>query len=458
MASTEGRASWSGKLAFVLAAAASAVGLGSMWRFPYLAAKYGGGTFLFMYLVFVFTIGISLLLLETALGRKTGLSSIGAFKAFGKKFAFIGVFMSAVPFIIVPYYCVIGGWTTKYMTAYITDGPAALADGGAYFSNFMADGVGSTIFMLVFMAITYLVVAMGVNKGIEKANLVMMPALIVVSAVLAIYSLTLPGAIEGLAFYLIPDVSKFSPELIISALGQTFFTLSLAMGIMVTYGSYLDKKEKLTSSVVQIAGTTFGISLLAGFMIIPSTFAALGSGDAVAQNAGPSLMFIILPQVFNSMGDAGGIIGCVFFVLVIFAALTSSISLVETCTAIISDGARMSRNKALAIVIVFTTVVGMIVNFGYSGLSFVQPLGEGTSILDFLDFLSNSVMMPIAAIMTCVFVGWIIKPKAIIDEVKISAGFRAEKAWTVMIKYIAPVCIVLILIAYVAQSLGIITL
>lgn len=458
MASTEGRASWSGKLAFVLAAAASAVGLGSMWRFPYLAAKYGGGTFLFMYLVFVFTIGISLLLLETALGRKTGLSSIGAFKAFGKKFAFIGVFMSAVPFIIVPYYCVIGGWTTKYMTAYITDGPAALADGGAYFSNFMADGVGSTIFMLVFMAITYLVVAMGVNKGIEKANLVMMPALIVVSALLAIYSLTLPGAIEGLAFYLIPDVSKFSPELIISALGQTFFTLSLAMGIMVTYGSYLDKKEKLTSSVVQIAGTTFGISLLAGFMIIPSTFAALGSGDAVAQNAGPSLMFIILPQVFNSMGDAGGIIGCVFFILVIFAALTSSISLVETCTAIISDGAHMSRNKALAIVIVFTTVVGMIVNFGYSGLSFIQPLGEGTSILDFLDFLSNSVMMPIAAIMTCVFVGWIIKPKAIIDEVKISAGFRAEKAWTVMIKYIAPVCIVLILIAYVAQSLGIITL
>lgn len=458
MASTEGRASWSGKLAFVLAAAASAVGLGSMWRFPYLAAKYGGGTFLFMYLVFVFTIGISLLLLETALGRKTGLSSIGAFKAFGKKFAFIGVFMSAVPFIIVPYYCVIGGWTTKYMTAYITDGPATLADGGAYFSNFMADGVSSTIFMLVFMAITYLVVAMGVNKGIEKANLVMMPALIVVSAVLAIYSLTLPGAIEGLAFYLIPDVSKFSPELVISALGQTFFTLSLAMGIMVTYGSYLDKKEKLTSSVVQIAGTTFGISLLAGFMIIPSTFAALGSGDAVAQNAGPSLMFIILPQVFNSMGDAGGIIGCVFFILVIFAALTSSISLVETCTAIISDGAQMSRNKALAIVIVFTTVVGMIVNFGYSGLSFIQPLGEGTSILDFLDFLSNSVMMPIAAIMTCVFVGWIIKPKAIINEVKISARFRAEKAWTVMIKYIAPVCIVLILVAYVAQSLGIITL
>lgn len=458
MASQGDRAAWSNKLAFVLAAAASAVGLGSMWRFPYLAAKYGGGTFLFVYLVFVFTIGIALLLLETALGRKTGQSSIGAFKAFGKKYAFIGIFMSAVPFIIVPYYCVIGGWTVKYMTAYLTDGPAVLADGGTYFSNFIANTPESMLFMLVFMAITYAVVALGVNNGIEKANLVMMPALIVVSAALAVYALTQPGAVEGLAFYLVPDVSKFSPELIVAALGQTFFTLSLAMGIMVAYGSYLDKKEKLTSSVVQIAGTTFGISLLAGLMIIPSTFAALGSGDAVAQNAGPSLMFIILPQVFNSMGAAGGIIGCVFFILVIFAALTSSISLVETCTAIVSDGSGCSRVRALVISIVYITLVGIVVNLGYSSLSFIEPLGEGTSILDFLDFISNSVMMPIAAILTCVFVGWIIKPKVIADEVKSSAKFSLEKPWTVMVKYIAPICIALILVAYVAQTFGLIKL
>lgn len=457
MATENSRATWSGKLAFVLAAAASAVGLGSMWRFPYLAAKYGGGTFLFVYLVFVFTIGISLLLLETALGRRTGLSSIGSFKVLSKKFAFIGVFMSAIPFIIVPYYCVIGGWTTKYMTAYITDGPAALADEG-YFSAFIGNTPESLLFMLVFMALTYLVVALGVNNGIEKANLVMMPALIVVSAGLAIYALSMPGALDGLAFYLVPDVSKFSPELIVAALGQTFFTLSLAMGIMVTYGSYLKKEEKLTSSVVQIAGTTFAISLLAGLMIIPSTFAALGSGEAVAQNAGPSLMFVILPQVFNSMGAAGGVIGCIFFILVIFAALTSSISLVETCTSIISDGARMSRKKALAIVVAFTTVVGVVVNLGYSNLAFIQPLGEGTSILDFLDFISNSVMMPISAILTCIFVGWVIKPKIIIDEVRLSAKFSLAGVWSVMIKYIAPVCIVIILIAYVAQTLGIITL
>lgn len=457
MATATDRASWSGKLAFVLAAAASAVGLGSMWRFPYLAAKYGGGTFLFMYLVFVFTIGISLLLLETALGRKTGQSAIGAFKAFGKKYAFIGIFTSAVPFLIVPYYCVIGGWVVKYMAGYVSDGPDALA-ASDYFTTFITGGTEPILFMLVFMALTYLIVALGVNGGIEKANLVMMPALIVVSLALGLYALSLPGALEGLSFYLVPDLSKFSPELIIAALGQTFFTLSLAMGIMVTYGSYLDKKARLTSSVVQIAGTTFAISLLAGLMIIPATFATLGSGDAVAQNAGPSLMFVILPQVFESMGAAATVVGTVFFVLVLFAALTSSISLVETCTSIIQDGAGWTRKRSLLTVIVYITVAGIIVNLGYSSLSFIEPLGEGTSILDFLDFLSNSVMMPIAAIMTCIFIGWIVKPKIIIDEVKSSASFSLENVWTVMIKYVAPICIVLILIAYVAQTFGIIKL
>lgn len=452
------RASWSGRLAFVLSAAASAVGLGSMWRFPYLAAKYGGGTFLVVYLIFVFTIGISLLLLENALGRKTKQSAIGAFGAFGKKFTFIGVFMSAVPFIIVPYYCVIGGWTTKYMFAYLTDGPAALADGGAYFSNFIASPVPSTVFLLVFAIATCAIVGLGVNKGIERANLIMMPALIIVSAALGVYVLTMPGALDGLAYYVVPDVSKFSPELIIAALGQTFYTLSLAMGIMVTYGSYLDKREKLTTSVMQIAGTTFSVSLLAGLMVIPSAFVALGSGDAVAQNAGPSLMYIILPQVFNSMGSIGGILGVIFFLLVIFAALTSSISLVETCVSIVCDGAHMSRKKSLTIVTVFLLVAAVIVNMGYSGLSFIQPLGEGTTLLDFFDFISNSVMMPIAAIMTCIFVGWIIKPQTIVDEVRESAPFLMAGPWTAMIKYIAPVCIVLILVAYVAQTFGFIKL
>ena len=458
MTQTQERSLWSSKWTFVLSAAASAVGLGSMWRFPYLAAKYGGGTFLITYLIFCFTIGVSLLLLETSLGRKTGQSAIGAFKVFGRKSGLIGIFTSLIPFIITPYYCVIGGWVTKYSVSYLTDSPSTIANQGPFFTNFITSNVESILFMLVFMAITFLIVALGVNGGIEKANLIMMPLLIVMALAVSIYALTLPGAWEGLKYYLVPDLSKYSPELIVAALGQTFYTLSLSMGIMITYGSYLSKKTKLTSSVSQIAGTTFSVSLLAGLMIVPATFAALGSGQAVAENSGPSLMFIILPQVFESMGAAAPILGTVFFILVLFAALTSSISLVETCTSIFQDGANWSRKRALITTILVLSISGIIINLGYSSLSWVQPMGEGTSILDFLDFLSNSIMMPLAALMTCIFVGWVIGPQVLIDEIKQSAEFKFERIWVVMIKYIAPVVVVVILVAFVAQSLGFIAL
>ena len=452
---TGSRSSWSGKWAFILAAAASAVGLGNMWRFPYLAAKYGGGTFLITYLVLVFTFGVSLLLLETAIGRKTGLSAIGAFRHFGKKFMFIGVLASVVPFIIVPYYCIIGGWVTKYAFAYIAAGPAAMADGGTFFSDFITNGVDSSVFMLIFMAAAFIIVARGVKGGIEKANLILMPALIVMAIAIAIFTLTLPGALDGAAYYLMPDVSKFSPELVIGALGQMFYSLSLAMGIMITYGSYLEKKASLTQSVTRIGFFDLGVSFLAGLMIVPAAFVAMGSGDAVAQNSGPSLMFIILPEVFADMGQVATIVGFVFFLLVFFAALTSAISLTETCVSIIQDGAGYSRRKSLVITVVFIVVAGLFINSGYNVLSFIQPLGEGSSLLDFADFISNSVIMPIVALLTCVFVGWIIKPKTIIDEVRISAPFKMAKAWSVMVKYVAPVLVVVILVTALAQSLGI---
>ncbi len=448
------RAAWSGKWAFILAGAASAVGLGNMWRFPYLAAKYGGGTFILTYIVLVFTFGVSLLLLETALGRKTGLSAIGAFKAYGKKYAFIGFLASVVPFIITPYYCIIGGWVTKYAAAYLINGPAALADGGTFFSSFITSDVESFFWMLLFMAATFIVVALGVKGGIEKANLVMMPALILMAAGIAIYTLTMPGALEGAAYYLIPDFSKFSPELVIGALGQMFYSLSLAMGIMITYGSYLAKKESLTHSVTRIAGCDLGVSLLAGLMIVPAAFVALGSGSAVAENSGPSLMFIILPDVFFDMGGVATVIGFLFFLLVLFAALTSSISLAETCTSIIQDGAGWSRKKSLATVVIVVVVTGIFVNLGYNQLTMIQPLGEGSSILDFFDFISNSVLMPIVALLTCVFVGWVIKPKELTDEIKLGSPFGAEKAWVLMIKYVAPVLVIVILVAYVAATFG----
>ncbi|BAK45168.1 sodium-dependent transporter [Eggerthella sp. YY7918] len=451
------RSSWSGKWAFILAAAASAVGLGNMWRFPYLAAKYGGGTFLITYLVLVFTFGVSLLLLETALGRKTGQSAVGAFKQFGKKYAFIGILASAVPFIITPYYCIIGGWVTKYAAAYVINGPTALADGGDFFSGFITSNTESFLWMLVFMAIVFLIVSLGVKGGIEKANLFMMPALIVMAVGIAIYTLTMPGAIDGALYYLVPDFSKFSPELVIGALGQMFYSLSLAMGIMITYGSYLDKKSSLTSSVARIGGFDIGVSFLAGLMIVPAAFVAMGSGEAVAANSGPSLMFITLPGVFADMGNAAAIVGFLFFLLVLFAALTSAISLTETCVSIVQDGMGWQRRPAFLLVIGVITVAGIFVNLGYNGLSFIEPLGAGSSLLDFFDFLSNSVIMPIVALLTCVFVGWVIKPKAIIDEVRISSRFRLAGAWTVIIKYVAPVLVVVILVAYVAQTFGLVS-
>ena len=454
---TPARSSWSGKWAFILAAAASAVGLGNMWRFPYLAAKYGGGTFLLTYLVLVFTFGVSLLLLETALGRTTGQSAIGAFKQFGKKYAFIGILASAVPFIITPYYCIIGGWVTKYAAAYLINGPEALADGGDFFTGFISSNTESFLWMLLFMAIVFIVVSLGVKGGIEKANLVMMPALIIMAVGIALYTLTMPGAVDGALYYLTPDFSKFSPELVIGALGQMFYSLSLAMGIMITYGSYLDKKSSLTQSVARIGGFDIGVSFLAGLMIVPAAFVAMGSGEAVAANSGPSLMFVILPTVFADMGGAATVVGFLFFLLVLFAALTSAISLTETCTSIVQDGAGWSRKKALCAVIGVVTVAGIFVNLGYNGLSFIEPMGEGTTLLDFFDFISNSVIMPIVALLTCIFVGWIIKPKAIVDEVKISSEFKVEKAWTVIIKYVAPVLVVVILVAFVAQTFGLIS-
>lgn len=452
---SEKRASWSSKWAFVLAAAATAVGLGNMWRFPYLAAKYGGGTFLITYLILVATFGLSLLLLESALGRTTRKSAIGAYSHFGKKFLWIGVLVSLVPFIITPYYCIIGGWVTKYAVAYLTAGPAALADGGTFFSAFMTSNVESYIWMGIFMALTFCVVGFGVEKGIERVNSVLMPALIIMAAGIALFVLTLPGALEGAAYYLVPDFSKFSGELVINALGQMFYSLSLAMGITITYGSYMRKQDSLTTSVTQIAGFDFGVSFLAGLAIVPAAFVAMGSAEAVATKSGPSLMFITLPQVFNTLDTTvATVVGFVFFLLVFFAALTSAIGLTEACVSIVQDGMHWPRRQAFVAVVAVIVVLGIFVNAGYNVLSGIQPLGEGSSLLDFFDFISNSVIMPIVEILTCLMFGWLVKENILAREIKESSAFKLEKAWTIMIKFIAPVLIAVILIWNVLPYLG----
>ena len=455
------REAWSGKWMFILAAAGSAVGLGNMWRFPYLAAKYGGGTFLFVYLILVFTLGVSLLLQDITLGRASRKSSIGAFGHFGKGkgWNIVGVLASAVPFLILPYYCIIGGWVTKYATGYITAGTDALADGGNFFVSFITSNFESYIWLIIFAAIVLGIVAMGVKGGIEKINLVLMPALIVLALGVALFTLTIPGAMEGVAYYLTPDVSKISPELLLAAIGQCFFSMSIAMCIMVTYGSYVEEKENLVSSTNRIAGFDLGFSVLAGFMIIPGAVAALGSAEAVSSSSGPSLMFITLPTVFEHMGAAAPIVGTIFFLLALFAAITSAISIAEACVSIVSDAMGTTRLKSTAIVAAWALLVGIFVNAGYNVLSGIEPLGEGSSLLDLFDFLSNSVLMPVVALGTCLFVGWVIKPKALIDEVeKFGNKFGLQGPWSVMIKYIAPILIVVVLIAYVGAQFGLISM
>lgn len=446
----EKRSSFTGKIGFVLAAAGSAVGLGNIWRFPYLAAKYGGGIFLLVYVILAATFGFTLMCAEIALGRKTGKSAIGAFQALNKKFAFIGVLASLVPIIILPYYSVIGGWVCKYLAAFLSgNASAAAADG--YFEGFIAQPAEPIGWFLLFMGATALVVLCGVNKGVEKVSKIMMPVLVVLTVFVAVYALFLPGAMDGVKYYLMPDFSKFSMTTVVAAMGQLFYSMSLAMGIMITYGSYMKKEVRLESSVHQIEIFDTGIAFLAGLMIIPAVFAFSG-GDEAALGKGPGLMFITLPKVFDSM-PAGGLIGTVFFLLVLFAALTSSISLMETIVSIFADKFHWNRKKICLIVFLLCVALGLPSSLGFGVLSGISV--NGLSILDMFDFVSNSLMMPIAAFLTCIFVGYVIKPKALIAEMRIGGEFKAEKMFTIMVKYIAPICIVLILISSILDVLGI---
>ncbi|MBQ9995743.1 MAG: sodium-dependent transporter [Clostridia bacterium] len=446
----ENRSSFTGKIGFVLAAAGSAVGLGNIWRFPYLAAKYGGGIFLLVYLILAVTFGFTLMVAEIALGRKTGLSAVGAFDKLNKKFKFVGIIAAIIPSIILPYYSVIGGWVTKYLAVFITGG-ASTAASDTYFTDFIAKPVEPIVWFALFIGITAVVVMLGVQKGVENVSKFMMPILVVLTLVIAVYTICQPGAWEGVLYYITPDFSRFSATTVLAAMGQLFYSMSLAMGIMITYGSYMKKEVNLESSVHQIEIFDTGVAFLAGLMIIPSVFVFSG-GDEAALGKGPGLMFITLPKVFDSMAG-GTVIGAVFFLLVLFAAMTSSISLMETVVSIFEDKFKLGRTKTCLLVLIGCLLLGIPSSLGFGVLGNINVLG--LSILDMFDFVSNSVLMPIVAFLTCIFIGYILKPQAIIEEVERSARFKSKKLFTVIIKYIALVFIVLILVSSVLDVLGI---
>ena len=450
------RSTFSGKLGFVLSAAGASVGLGNIWRFPYLAAKYGGGIFLLIYIVLALTFGYTMIIAETTLGRMTKKSPVGAFHTFAKtKFAsFSGWINAIIPILIVPYYSVIGGWVIKYLFEYLK-GDAKLLATDTYFPNFISNGVSTEICFILFTFFTLAIIYAGVQNGIERVSKFMMPVLVVLSVIIAGYSISRPGAFEGVKYFLIPNFDNFSWMTVVSAMGQMFYSLSIAMGILITFGSYMKKDTSIEKSTENVEIFDTAIAIMAGLMIIPAVFAFSG-GNAETLKSGPALMFITIPKVFANMGF-GTAIGVVFFLLVLFAAVTSSIALTESAVSTFEDELHWSRKKSTVFMGMVMLLLGTLSCLGYGPLANFKILGM--QFLDFFDFITNSVMMPIAAIATCLLVSKVVGVDKIEEEIKKDGqAFRRKKIFCFMIKYLCPLFAAIILISSVANAFGIITM
>lgn len=446
------RSTFSGKLGFVLSAAGASVGLGNIWRFPYLAAKYGGGIFLLIYIVLALTFGYTMITAETAIGRMTQKSPVGAYKSFGKSkwLSFGGWINAIIPILIVPYYSVIGGWVIKYLAEYIIGNGEQLAADG-YFGEFISSGGITELCFLVFTFLTVIIIFGGVRNGVERVSKFMMPILVVLSVLIAVYSITRPGALEGVKYFLIPNLSNFSWMTVVAAMGQMFYSLSIAMGILITFGSYMKKDVSIEASTENVEIFDTGIAIMAGLMIIPAVFAFSGS-DTDTLQAGPSLMFITIPKVFASM-NMGGFVGILFFFLVLCAALTSSIALTESAVSTFQDELGWGRKKSTVVVTVIMVLLGTLSSMGYGPLGGVQILGM--QFLDLFDFLTNSVMMPIAAIATCLLVSRVMGVKKIEEEMTVENGkFKRKPIFNFMIRYLCPFFAAVILISSVANAFG----
>ena len=450
------RSAFSGKIGFVLSAAGASVGLGNIWRFPYLAAKYGGGIFLLIYIILAFTFGYTMIIAETALGRMTKKSPVGAYASFGKGkgLSFGGWINAVIPILIVPYYSVIGGWVIRYLASYISGHGKELASDG-YFFNFIANGASAEICFVIFTILTLAIILAGVRNGVERVSKVMMPILVVLSVIIAVYSVTRPGALAGVKYFLVPNVSNFSWMTVVAAMGQMFYSLSIAMGILITFGSYMKKDVSIEDSTKNVELFDTAIAIMAGLMIIPAVFSFSG-GDPNTLQAGPALMFITIPKVFDSMG-LGTVVGILFFTLVLFAALTSSIALTESAVSTFEDELGWERHRSTFLIGGIMLVLGSLSALGYGSLSSITIFGM--QFLDFFDFLTNSVMMPIAAIATCLLVARVVGVKKIEEEVTLDGNpFRRKAIFNFMIQYLCPIFAAIILVSSVANALGWITM
>ncbi|MGN1045438.1 MAG: sodium-dependent transporter [Candidatus Methanomethylophilaceae archaeon] len=446
---------FTGKLGFILATAGSAVGLGNLWRFPYLAEQYGGGAFILIYVILAVTFGFTLMIAEVTIGRKTGKSCLEAFGSVDKKWKWVGWLAALVPAIIVPYYCVIGGWVTKYFVEYATGNADAVTS--SFFMGFITcdlPGIldNPVVWFIIFSIMVAAVVIVGVDKGIERVSKILMPLLLVLLVITTVFALTMDGAIDGLNYYLVPKVEDITAGTFLGAIGQLFYSMSLAMGITITYGAYMKKDVDIEKSVRSISLIDTGVALLAGLMIVPAVVAIGEPGTK-----GVGLMFMTLPKVFEAM-PFGEFVAAIFFLLVIFAALTSAISLMETLVYVLMDKAHMKRVPASIIVFVGIIALGLLSCLGFGPLGDIYLLKDGFTFLDFFDFISNSILMPIVAIATCVFIGFIVGPRFITDEVESSGGFRSKKMFVVFIKWICPIALALILVTGLLDFFGIFTI
>ncbi len=443
--STASRGQWSGRLGFILAAAGSAIGLGNIWRFPYMAGENGGGAFVLLYLGCVLLIGIPVLFSELAMGRKTERNAVGAFRALvpNSWWPAVGYLGIAAGFGILAFYSVVAGWTLGYLGhAFMGDFGAAMdADAsGALFTGLIGDPLQAVGYTALFLLLTILIVRGGVSAGIERASKILMPALFAILLVLAIRALTLPGGMAGLEYLLVPDFSELSAGAVMAALGQALFSLSLGMGAMVTYGSYFPKEENMPQAGALVALADTSVAVLAGLIMFPALFSA-GLDPA----AGPGLVFVVLPTVFNSL-PAGTLFAIAFYALLAIAALTSTISLLEVVVAYFVDERKWKREKAAWVLGGVCFVLAVPSALSQGGADVFTSFLFDTSFLDIQNIIWGNYALSIGALATCVFVGWKWGiPKAI--EALEASGHRMAfaSAWGIVVRFVLPIAIVVVL-------------
>lgn len=461
----QNKSSFSSSLGFVLATAGSAVGLGNIWRFPYLAAKNGGGLFLVVYLLLVASFGFTLLVTEIAIGRRTKNSPVKAYKLVHPKWAPLGGLALIIPFFLLSFYGVIGGWVLKYAAIYLTGKGNDVATGG-YFTDYISQPFEPVIYMALFTIITSFFVFLGVNKGIEKLSKIVMPILLILVIGISIYTLTLSHTdefgntrtgIDGLLAYVIPDTTDLTVQkfinVLIDAMGQLFFSISVGAGVMITFGAYMNDKNNMIDNVGKTEACDTFVAIMAGVMVIVPVFVTQGREGMNA--SGPSLLFESLPRVFSELGTGGLILGGAFFIMVFFAALTSSVSIMETIVNSIMDKYHLSRKKTVIIETIILIVIGTAICLGYNLFYFDVsfPNGHHGQLLDVIDYITNNLLMPILSLATCILIGWVVKPKYVIDEAtKNGETFKDKRLYSIVVKYVAPILIIILLL----QSFGLV--